>query len=252
VTGEAAVQVQLLVIFVVQRTVRNLLPRALAALPLFNPGTGSPSRSRRKFQGDILLMTEAAEPKAEFHEVIEGARKALRAVAGGLATFRYLLVGVQASIPPSAKETSRGDLEGDLDVATEMRTVIANGIQDRLDSLIDDLLTVAEYQPDPVEDDSPSIAHLDLSVFSEATQRALYEVVVADNFQHTELEAGEGSVPQYTAEQAGLEVVWAWGRWFATWWKLELPDTLPEAERREILVLEENRHRPGTLGYGEV
>jgi hypothetical protein len=34
--------------------------------------------------------------------------------------------------------------------------------------------------------------------------------------------------------------------------KLELPESLPEAERREILVLEENRHRPGTLGYGEV
>ncbi|HSS76991.1 MAG TPA: hypothetical protein VLV54_09620 [Thermoanaerobaculia bacterium] len=184
--------------------------------------------------------------------VIESARKALRAVGADLTAIRHRLVGVQASIPPSVQETARGDLEGDMDVATEMRTVIANDLQDCLDPLIDHLLTVAEYQPDQVEADSPSIAHLDLSVFSEGTQRALYELVVADNFRQTESAPGEGSVPQYTAEQAGLEVVWAWGRWFATWWKLELPDTLPEAERREILVLQENPHRPGTLGYGEV
>jgi|GEM_PF-1093307 len=184
--------------------------------------------------------------------VIESARKALRAVGADLTAIRHRLMGVQASIPQSPQEISRGDLEGALDVATEMRTVIANGIQNCLDTLIDDILTVAEYQPEPVEDGSPSIADLDLSVFSEATQRALYELVVADNFRQTEPAPGEGSVPQYTAEQAGLEVVWAWGRWFATWLKLELPDTLPEAERREILVLEENRHRPGTLGYGEV
>jgi hypothetical protein len=98
-----------------------------------------------------------------------------------------------------------------------------------------------------------SVARLDFSVYSEATQRALYDLVAAENFRRTELEPpGETWVAPYTAEQAGLEVVWAWGRWFATWWKLELPESLPEAERREILVLEENRHRPGTLGYGEV
>jgi hypothetical protein len=198
-------------------------------------------------------MTQAAAAlKDEGQWVIEGARKALRAAGADLTAVRHRLVGVQASIPPSARETSRGDLEGDPDVATELRTVIANGIQNCLDPLINDVLTAAEYQPDPVADDSPSIAHLDLSVFSEATQRALYEVVVADNFRQTEPSPGEVLVPQYTPEQAGLEVVWAWGRWFATWLKLELPDNLPEAERREILVLEENRHRPGTLGYGEV
>ncbi|MGH7489078.1 MAG: hypothetical protein ACREMY_26265 [bacterium] len=98
-----------------------------------------------------------------------------------------------------------------------------------------------------------SVAWLDFSVYSEATQRALYDLVAAENFRRTDRAApGDTWVPPYSPEEAGLEVVWAWGRWFATWWKLELPDTLPEAERREILVLEENRHRPGTLGYGEV
>jgi hypothetical protein len=197
-------------------------------------------------------MTRAAtKPKVEKQWLIE-ARKALRAAGADLTAIRHRLVGIQASIPPSVQETSRGDLEGDMDVATEMRTVIANGIPECLDPLIDDILTAAEYQPDPVEDGSPSIADLDLSVFSEATQQALYEVVVADNFRQPKPASAEGSVPQYTAEQAGLEVVYSWGRWFATWMKLELPDTLPEAERREILLLVESRHRPGTLAYGEV
>ncbi|MFY9820180.1 MAG: hypothetical protein WAM82_02290 [Thermoanaerobaculia bacterium] len=186
------------------------------------------------------------------HEVIEGARKEVRAVIEDLKAIRYRLWGVYGSIPPTAQETSRGDLEGDPDVETELRTVIANGVRNGLDPLIDDLETAVEYQPDPAATGSPSISHLDLSVFSEATRQGLYEAVAAENFRSAKLESGEDSVPQYTAAQAGLEVVWAWGRWFATWWKLELPDTLPEAERREILLLQENRRRPGTLAYGEV
>ncbi|MBW8875934.1 MAG: hypothetical protein JF614_13290 [Acidobacteria bacterium] len=85
-------------------------------------------------------MTEAA--------LIEGARKEMRAAAGDLKSIRYRLSGVLGSIPPSAQETSRGDLEGDPDVETEIRTVIANAIQDCLDPLIDDLVAAAEYQPE--------------------------------------------------------------------------------------------------------
>lgn len=191
-------------------------------------------------------------------EVIEGARREFRAAVGDLKSIRYRMLGVHASIPPTSQETSRGDLEGEMDVETEFRNVIACGIQDGLDPLIDDWLNAASYQPASRETagnpeaESLSIAHLDLSVFSEETRLALYEVVAAENFGPAETVPDEGSVPQYTAEQAGLEVVWAWGRWFASWWKLELPDTLPEAQRREILLLQENRYRPGTLMYGEV
>jgi hypothetical protein len=189
----------------------------------------------------------------ERHRVIEGVKDEMRAAIQDLKSIRFRLLGVKASIPPTAQETSPGDLEGDPDVETELRTVIDNGIQNCLDSLIDDFEAAVEYQPEPVAGGSLSIAHLDLSVFSEATQRGLYEVVAAKNFGPREQhEPGEDGVPQHTAEQAGLEVVFAWGRWFATWWKLELPQELPEAERREIRVLEENRHRPGTLVYGEV
>jgi hypothetical protein len=194
----------------------------------------------------------------EVGEGIEGARQELRSAAEDLKSMRYRLLGVRASIPPTSQETSRGDLKGEMDVETELRNVIACGIQDGLDPLIDDWLNAASYQPERREAagdagaDALSIAHLDLSVFSEATQRELYEVVAAENFRPTEHEPGEDCVPQYTAEQAGLEVVFVWGRWFATWLKLELPETLPEAERREILLLQESRHRPGTLAYGEV
>ena len=80
--------------------------------------------------------------------MIEGARKEMRAAAGDLKSIRYRLLGVQASIPPSAQETSPGDLEGEPDAETEIRSVIANGIQNCLDPLIADLLTAAEYPPE--------------------------------------------------------------------------------------------------------
>ncbi len=200
-------------------------------------------------------MTEAAaEPKAEGHDdsVIAGAREELRAVVRDLKSIRYRLLGVKASIPPTAQETSREDLDGDPEVEPEMRTVIANGILNCLDPFIDDLGTAAEYRLGWTVTGSPSIAHLDLGVFSEETRRALHEVVAAENFGLTGLPSVDEWARPHTAEQAGLEVTWAWGRWFATWWRLDLPDTLPEAKRRETLLLEENRNRPGTLAYREV
>jgi hypothetical protein len=199
------------------------------------------------------MTVAAAELKRdERHAIIEGARKEMQAAIADLRSIRTRLVGVEASIPPTAQETSRGDFDGDPDVETELRTVIANGIRNCLDPFIDDLGTAVEYQPGPVAAGSPSIAHLDLSVFSEETRQALYDLVVADNFSLTALEPpGEEWVPPYTAEQAGLEVVFAWGLWFATWWRLELPEDLPEARRREILVLEESPESPG-LNYREV
>lgn len=199
-------------------------------------------------------MTEAAVRLKwnERQRVIEGVKEEMQAAIQDLKTIRFRLLGVKASLSPTAQETSREDLEGDPDLETELRTVVDHGIQSCLDSLIDDFEAAVEYQPEPWAGGSLSIAHLDLRVFSEATQKGLYEVVAAESFEITEPPPGEGSTPQYTAEQAGLEVVFVWGRWFATWWKLELPDTLPEAERREILLLQENRQRPGTLAYGEV
>jgi hypothetical protein len=183
--------------------------------------------------------------------VIKGARKEIRAIVEALKSIRYRLLGVQASIPPSAEETSLRDLEGEPDAETELRTVIANGIENCLNPLINELEAVAgEGSPERVEvSGSASLANLDLGVYTEATRRALYELVAAEFFGHTEPAVEKSVAEPYTPDQAGLEVVYLWGRWFAVWWKLELPATLPEAERREIRRLEENKDRPGTLAY---
>ncbi len=125
--------------------------------------------------------------------MIEGAREELRAAARDLKSIRYRMLGVHASITPSPQETSRGDLAGEMDVETEIRNVIACGIQDGLNPLIDDWLNAANYQPKrgeaavDTEGGSPSIAHLDLSVFSEETRQALHDLVVVENFSRTEL-----------------------------------------------------------------
>ena len=88
------------------------------------------------------MTVAAAEPKRdEVLSIIEGARKEIRAALEVLKSVRQRLLGVAGSIPPSARETSRADLEGDPDVETELRSVIANGVQDCLDPLIDDLGT---------------------------------------------------------------------------------------------------------------
>jgi hypothetical protein len=188
-------------------------------------------------------------------EVIEGAKHEMRSAGRDLLSIRYRLLGVRASILPTSEEISKGDLTGDLDVETKLRIVIDCNVQDHLDPLIEGILKGASDQRETREAtgnaEALSIAHLDFSVFSEETRQRLYEVVAAENFGPTEEELAEVPV-QYTAEQAGLEVVFAWGRWFATWWKLELPETLPEAERREILLLQESRNRPGMLDYGEI
>ena len=83
----------------------------------------------------------------DVQKVIEGARREFRAAAGDLTSIRYRMLGVHASIPPSSQETSKCDLEGKMDVETEFRNVIACGIQDGLDPLIDDWLNAASYQP---------------------------------------------------------------------------------------------------------
>lgn len=77
--------------------------------------------------------------------------------------------------------------------------------------------------------------------------------MIRDNFTPRQLDGAEDLwTPPYTAEQAGLDVFWSQGRWFATWLKLEEPDDLPEAERRELLLLEEDATEPGTLLYREI
>lgn len=194
---------------------------------------------------------------------LEAAQEQARAIAKDLSALRYRLLGVQASLPPSPQEISQEDLEGDPDAGDELRTVIGHGVLSCVDPLIRDLLDAADYQPVRVQgrptpvrrsdlEATPGI-HLDLSAPDEATRRTLYALVARDNFTAREVgPPGDVWVPAYTPEQAGLDVFHAHGRWFATWVKLEEPPQRPESERRELLVLEEDPERRGSLRYTEV
>jgi hypothetical protein len=80
-----------------------------------------------------------------------------------------------------------------------------------------------------------------------------FELVVAQSFTRKPLLPPEDIwVPPYTPEQAGLEVVFQWGRWFATWIKLEEPEYLPERERREVLLYEPDWEVPGDVTCHDV
>ena len=81
-------------------------------------------------------MTALDQEKAQIRRVIDDLRGS-----------RYQLIGIQVSIPPTPQETSPEDLGGDPDAPTEIRSILANAIQDSLDPLIRDLNTAAEYEP---------------------------------------------------------------------------------------------------------
>ena len=42
------------------------------------------------------------------------------------------------------------------------------------------------------------------------------------------------------------------GRWFASWRRLEVPGTAPEDEQWELLHVDENEDRRGSLVYREI
>ena len=75
------------------------------------------------------------------------ARAQIRRLIESLQGTRYQLIGIQVSIPPTPQETSPEDLGSDPDAPTEIRSILANAIQDSLDPLIRDLRTAAEYEP---------------------------------------------------------------------------------------------------------
>ena len=77
--------------------------------------------------------------------VPDSIRDQLRRVVEDLRDVRYRLIGAWASVPPSPQETSLADLNDDLDAPAEIRSVVSNCINDRLDPLIEDLAAVAEY-----------------------------------------------------------------------------------------------------------
>ena len=84
----------------------------------------------------------------------------------------------------------------------------------------------------------------DLTAFSEAARKQLYEQVAEMHFNLAE--AG------LTPDQAGLQVIWFAGRWFATWLDLEEPATLPIRQRFKILRIGVRQDQPSRIELYDV
>jgi hypothetical protein len=99
-----------------------------------------------------------------------------------------------------------------------------------------------EVYPDP----------LDLSRYTETTRRELYDRVVAIQFTPVpDAAPGDWTGPTYTPDEAGLTVVWAAHRWFATWTDLDEPN-LPPDQRQELVRIVADPSSPFGIGLEEV
>lgn len=76
------------------------------------------------------------------------AQQAMRAIAADLEAIRYRLLGVHASLPVPATEPAMLAGELDMDVSTEVRSVVECVVHDFIDSAIRDLRSAADYAPD--------------------------------------------------------------------------------------------------------
>jgi hypothetical protein len=80
-----------------------------------------------------------------------------------------------------------------------------------------------------------SIPPLDLDHFSEGTRRRLYDHLRKEHFFIPGSDPEDAEKLPYTAEDAGLSVLFVCGRWLAIWTRLEVETFRPEAERIEVL-----------------
>jgi hypothetical protein len=100
-------------------------------------------------------------------------------------------------------------------------------------------LWAAARELDHLLDDALASCVGDLSKNDPATQQQLYAFVVERCFTpHVADGQGEVSVPRFTPEECKLEVVFQYGRWMATWLKLEEDMSGPECEHRELIGFE--------------
>ena len=94
---------------------------------------------------------------------------------------------------------------------------------------------------------------LDLEVYTEATRRALYDIVVAVHFMAPAEVAPGDSYPNYTPDQAGLVVHFLGGRWLAEWSRLEETDSdLPGSRRQALVRIQADPGAPCGVAFYEV
>jgi hypothetical protein len=94
---------------------------------------------------------------------------------------------------------------------------------------------------------------LDLETYSEATRRALYDIVVAVHFM-APAEAAPGDwYPDYSPDQAGLVIDFLRGRWLASWSRLEEAGSdLPEFRREALVRIQAVPEAPFGVAFYEV
>jgi hypothetical protein len=94
---------------------------------------------------------------------------------------------------------------------------------------------------------------LDLEVYSEATRRALYDIVVAVHFSAPAEVARGDWFPDYSPDEAGLVVLFAGGRWLALWTRLEeAASDLPESRRQALVRIQAASGAPYGVAFHEV
>lgn len=89
----------------------------------------------------------------------------------------------------------------------------------------------------------------DLTRYTEATRRALYDAVVADIW--TPRDPGD-NVPTYTPDAAQLTVLYMQGRWLVLWTDLEEPETAPPEQRLVMSRIMADKDRPFGIQLSEV
>jgi hypothetical protein len=89
---------------------------------------------------------------------------------------------------------------------------------------------------------------LDLASFSEGTRQALHAAVVATHW-NTPPEHPDDFVPDYSPDEAELQVVFLLGRWWAVWRMLEEPEDVPPSQRWEVLRVESDPTAPYGVSF---
>lgn len=84
----------------------------------------------------------------------------------------------------------------------------------------------------------------DLTLFSEAIRRRLYDRIAESQFASREVSP--------TPDQAGLQVVYLAGRWFAAWRDLDEPPTLPDHLRIRVMRIGVSADQPTEIELHEV
>ena len=111
----------------------------------------------------------------------------------------------------------------------------------------------ASHSTSPSPSPTPRLPDLDLEVYSEATRRALYDLVVAVHFQPPAEPSPADCYPDYSPDQAGLTVFFAFHRWLASWSRLEEAGSdLPPSRRHALVRIQAAPEAPHGVMFYEI